>query len=271
MRKLVAHTTRRRLALAAVACGAAIAAAQGPPPRPVAVAEVVERDIPPSIRLVGTILPERSAVIAAEVSGVVAEFIASEGDFLHTGDPICKLDDAVARLELAAAEARLGELQAKLTELENGTRPETLRQLEAAVGEAKAIYEMWRFERQRIEELYKQNQSSAKERNDTEQEFRAAERRFAQRTAAYEEARNGPRTEEIDAARFEVAAQQAVVARLRRDLEKTVIRAPFDGFVTRKRTEVGQWLAAGGPAAEMVAIDTVRIRADVPEEAAPFT
>ena len=257
-------------ALVMLLAAASLAAGQGPPAQAVVVSDVVERDLPPSIRLVGNVLPEKSAIVASETSGIVAEFAAAEGQFLKTGDVICRLNDEVAALELAAARGRLGSLKAKLTELENGTRAEILQQLEAAVGEAKAMYEMWQFERQRVDELFKQNQSSAKEKNDTEMEFRAAERRFAQRTAAYDEARNGPRAEEIEAARFDVAAQDAVVRQLERDLGKAKIRAPFDGFVIAKHTEVGEWLETGGAVADMVAIDTVKIRADVPEAVVQF-
>ena len=58
--------------------------------------------------------------------------------------------------------------------------------------------------------------------------------------------------------------------RLERDLSKTRTRAPFDGFVVSKSTEVGEWIDAGGAVCEMVALNTVKIRADVPESAVIF-
>ena len=44
-----------------------------------------------------------------------------------------------------------------------------------------------------------------------------------------------------------------------------MIRAPFDGVVVRKRTELGQWLQLGGDVAEMIALDTLDVHVEVPE------
>jgi len=245
--------------------------AQQPPATPVVVTAVVEREVPASIKLVGTVRADREAVVAAEVSGPVVRVAADEGQFLKTGEVLCEIDAATAALRLEEAQATLGSLRARLEELENGTREEVLRQLAAQVEEAQAIYEKWKFERQRVEELFQRNQSSAKEKHDTDMEYLAAKQRLSQYRAAQEIAVNGPRKEEIARARYDVAAQEAVVRRLERDLEKTKICAPFDGFVVAKRTEVGEWIDAGGAVCDMVALETVKVRADVPESAVSFS
>jgi len=238
---------------------------QSAPATPVGVTPVVQREVPASIKLVGTVLADRTAIVAAEVSGLVVGFPVREGQFLEKGAVLCELDAVSAGLRLEEARARLGGLRARLEELENGTRPELLRQLAAEVDEAKAIYDKWEFERERVKALFERNQSSAKEKHDTEMEYLAAKQRLSQTQAANEIAVNGPRKEQIARARFDVAAQQAVVQRLERDLEKTTIRAPFDGFIVARRTEVGEWIDDGGSVCEMIAIETVKIRADAPE------
>ena len=62
---------------------------------------------------------------------------------------------------------------------------------------------------------------------------------------------------------------QADIARLEDDIDRCRVRAPFDGVVVRERTEVGQWLAVGAPVADLVAINQVEIRVDVPERHFP--
>lgn len=57
----------------------------------------------------------------------------------------------------------------------------------------------------------------------------------------------------------------ADVARLQDDVERTTIRSPFNGVVTREFTEVGQWLAIGGPVVEILLTEEMEIRVDVPE------
>lgn len=233
-------------------------------------APVVERDLPVSTRLVGTVKADRTAVVAAEVSGRIAAFTAREGDFLRAGAAICRVDPEVARLRLDEARGRLASLTAMHEELTRGTRPEELRRWEATVAEAQAMFDKAAFEKRRVEDLSRRGQSNEKEVHDAEMEYLAAERRRAQVKAQLEEATNGPRAEAIARALHDVAAQTAVVSRLERDLAKCEIVAPFDGFVVVKRTEMGEWIQEGGPVCEMVDIETVRIRADAPEAAVSF-
>lgn len=44
-----------------------------------------------------------------------------------------------------------------------------------------------------------------------------------------------------------------------------VLRAPFDGVIGFKQTEVGEWLGAGNPAFQLVQLDPLRLQAPVPE------
>lgn len=259
-----------RAALVFTALATASVAAQGPPPTTVKVTPIVERDVSASLRLVGTIRPEREALVASEVSGVVVELKADDGTFVRRGEVICRLDDSLARLRADEARGRLASLEAELAELENGTRPEELRRAEAAALEAKAMLDKWEFERGRVKQLDQEGRSNPKEVHDTEMEYWAAERRYGQAQAMLDMAKTGPRQEQRDRARADVKSQEAVVKRLERDLEKTRIPAPFDGFVAAKRTELGEWIDEGGPVCELVALETVRLRTDVPEAAIAF-
>ena len=58
---------------------------------------------------------------------------------------------------------------------------------------------------------------------------------------------------------------QAQIDQLELSLDLLKVRAPFDGVVTRKLTEVGQWIVSGGDVAEMVSVDRLEIRIDVAE------
>jgi len=246
------------------------AAAQGPPAQRVPVAPVVARELPITMRLIATVLPDRSSIVASEVSGIVEALLIDEGERVTAGQPLARLDPGATEFLHAEAEAQLEALRARLEELEAGTRREVLEQWQAQVGQAEAMVQKWDFERQRVYRLFEEKQSNAKEKTDTDAEYTAAAQRLAQMKAQLEEARNGPRKEVLARARAEVAAQEAIVRRLARDLAKTEIVAPFDGYVASKRTELGQWVTAGGPVCELLAIDTVRIRANAPAPATPF-
>ena len=58
---------------------------------------------------------------------------------------------------------------------------------------------------------------------------------------------------------------KADIARLQDELDRMIIRSPLAGVVVRERTEVGQWMPIGGPVVDLLAIDQMEVRLDVPE------
>lgn len=64
------------------------------------------------------------------------------------------------------------------------------------------------------------------------------------------------------ALRERMAQLEAEIRQVRDQLAKTKIMAPFDGWITKEYTEVGQWVEAGGSVVEMV--DLSRVKVDVP-------
>ncbi|MBN2701536.1 MAG: efflux RND transporter periplasmic adaptor subunit [Methylothermaceae bacterium] len=54
--------------------------------------------------------------------------------------------------------------------------------------------------------------------------------------------------------------QQAAIVRLHR------VIAPFDGVVSQKRTEAGEWIATGTPVVDLVATDRLRLDVQVPQK-----
>lgn len=79
-------------------------------------------------------------------------------------------------------------------------------------------------------------------------------------------------TEQLDDARFESQALEARARSLQAALdentlliENSVIHAPFDGVVTARRTEVGQWVRIGDPIVDLLALEQLEIAVNVPE------
>jgi RND family efflux transporter MFP subunit len=54
------------------------------------------------------------------------------------------------------------------------------------------------------------------------------------------------------------------------DLDRTVIRAPYDGLVREKRADIGQYVAAGSQLAVTFAVDIAEIRLPLPDSELPF-
>lgn len=225
------------------------------------------REVPATLTLVGSVQPETRSAIATEVEGIVRELLVDEGDKVVRGTVLCRLRDTVRRLGYEQAASTLSQLQAQLAELEAGTRKEEIERARAAKEEAKALLQKWESELVRVKELRERASASLKEYNDTVAEHAAAQARLDQATAAYELAVAGPRKEEIERAHYAVEAQKVLVEKWKYDFDQTVIRAPFAGYITRKYVEVGQWVTAGGDVVELIDLEHVLVRVNVPESA----
>ncbi|MCB9865928.1 MAG: efflux RND transporter periplasmic adaptor subunit [Phycisphaerales bacterium] len=239
-------------------------------PARVVTAQAQMRHLPATVTLVGTVEPARRTTLGAEVSGLVLAMPARQGDFVKAGDVICRLNDDLAQRALAREEARLEARKARLAELENGTRAETIARLKAEVDAATGVANRWMFELKRIQALHGEHEANEREYQDAIAEHQSAISRRDAAQAEYDEAVAGPRPEVIAQARFEVAEQEAEVARLTTEIEKTYIRAPFSGFVSNRLVEVGTWLGAGDAVVELVDLETVLVRVNVPESAIAF-
>jgi RND family efflux transporter MFP subunit len=67
-----------------------------------------------------------------------------------------------------------------------------------------------------------------------------------------------------------VREARVAVRRAELDLERTEIRAPFDGRVREKRIDVGQFIARGSPVARVYAVDYAEVRLPITDEDTAF-
>ena len=198
-------------------------------------------------------------------------------------------DLALRRAELRAAQAQLDQLLA-------GSRPQEIQQTQAAVADANAQHDQAQADWNRAQELYK-NDDISKQQYDqyrTRLESTAAALRQAEERAAL--VKEGPRKEDIEAARAQVAraeaairvseanrlelrrreedlvARRAEIARARAQVAMTdtqigdtVVASPVDGVVLVKSAEVGEVLAAGTTVVTIGDIDHPWLRAYISE------
>ncbi len=68
-------------------------------------------------------------------------------------------------------------------------------------------------------------------------------------------------------ARAELEAARAALSAIRKEIDDTVVRAPFAAVVNQRAVEVGTFLAAGGDVATLIDLDPVTVSAEVAERA----
>jgi HlyD family secretion protein len=253
------------IALAAVAALAGAARAQMGGPVAVFMEPAEVRSIRQSAELTGTAEPRRVSVVGAETAGRVEKMAADAGDHVAAGAPVCLMRRLPVELQLKQAEGLLASAQAQFKKAETGFRTEELHQAEARVKSARAGYERWSLDYTRTQKLFAEGASTSAEREAVESGSRQAKELLAEAEAGLALIKAGNRVEDIDNARAQVAAQTAAVEALRDTLAKMTVTMPFDGYVVRKMTEEGQWLAPGLPVVEVADLEVVRLQLDVPE------
>ncbi|MBV1876171.1 MAG: efflux RND transporter periplasmic adaptor subunit [Pseudomonadales bacterium] len=63
---------------------------------------------------------------------------------------------------------------------------------------------------------------------------------------------------------------QAELVKRQGDLDRTVIRAPYDGLIRQKKADIGQYVTVGSQLAETFAVDVAEIRLPLPDREIPY-
>jgi membrane fusion protein (multidrug efflux system) len=184
----------------------------------------------------GTIRARNSAEIRAEIPGKITRVYAEEGQGLRRGQLIAKIDDR--EYQVAAEEARATYLQTL-----------SLLAIEEDDLKAQAMAQEMRDEFANLERLERTGEITPEERLAREIELDV------------EALKGGKFRVEIAAARSGVSQARAALERARLNLERTEIRAPFNGVMTGLTLSPGEMVTANEAICNIV--DNVNIEAEV--------
>ena len=109
----------RSAAPAAESAAAGASGASAPRvPQTVSVFAAQQRDVPVTVEAAGTVVSLESVDLRPQISGVVAEVLVREGQFVKRGQPLFRLDDRADRANLEKAKAQLLRDQASMADLD---------------------------------------------------------------------------------------------------------------------------------------------------------
>ncbi len=232
---------------------------------PVPIMEIREAESVTSNRFyTGTVSARRSSDLGFERGANIVSISVDEGDPVRAGQPLAALDTRGLELVKKQVFAQLAEAQARLEELEAGPRREAINAADARWREFRQRRRLAELQRERRLELLAR-QAVSKE------EFESVEFQV-QTLAAAEEAARHELDELLAGTRPErIVSQQAVVDQLaarleaiQLDIDKSVLRSPFRGRVSRRFVDEGTVIAAGDPVLAVVEVDNPEVRAGIP-------
>lgn len=246
---------------------AAWAASPGPPPVSVLLRPVVQQATKTTLDVVGTVEPSLMTTVSAEIGCLVLRFDLREGEGVQQGKTVlmqCKATDL--ELTLAEAEAELAKVREAVKKLKSGLRPEEIDEKRAELQERKTWLHKSAKDLERMQSMRTRDIASSAEHEQAESAYLASKAQYERVQQSLRVAELGTRLEDVAAAEAEVQRLQARSQRLREDVQKATLRAPVSGIVTRRHTEVGQWLERGGKVVDLVVLNPVLVQVPVPEK-----
>lgn len=187
----------------------------------------------------GYIIAAHQILVSPEVSGRILRLNIEEGQRVTQGQILAEIETTQYDADLQRAEASHELARQRLLELQNGNRPEEIKQAEAELAEADAQLSQLASQHERNEQLRDALNISAQEFEVSQSLYRAMLRRVERLTHALALARQGPREERIAAAAAEVEQFAAEVEKAAWRLKNCQIRAPISGTILRKNAEEG--------------------------------
>jgi membrane fusion protein (multidrug efflux system) len=194
-------------------------------PAPPAPAAATPRNSP--LTASGPLLVENQVDVAAQRPGQVSKLLADVGQAVSKGQLLAALDDRQLSAERDAALARLHSAEANLND--------------------------WQAETRMAEADFRRAQGMYQAKLNTEEELDHA--RYKKEGSLFE----------VEKGKQELLRAQADLQAITLELEKTHIRAPFDGVVARRYVRVGQEIATGDRIFWVTAVRPLRVKFTLPE------
>lgn len=200
-----------------------------PPPPEVSVMEVIQRDVPIYVELVGQTRGSQDVEIRARIEGWLEGIHFQEGSEVQKGDLLYSIDPDPLLEQVAAAEGRLASARAQVASANSQVAEASAQVAEAEAQLARAQGDVDKFSPlAKIAAISRRDLDTAvAERDAALQRVRAAEERV-------EAARGG-----VKAAEGQVAAAKAQLEAAKIQLGYTKIYAPLSGLIGKTLAYVG--------------------------------
>jgi RND family efflux transporter MFP subunit len=225
-------------------------------PREVKTVQVAQIPIGEMVTVNGTLAAYDQTTVGTKVAGRLHTISVDLGSVVRKGQAIARLEQPDYQLRVQTAEASLAQARARLGLSPDGGDDRIAAEQTGTVRGAKAVLDEAKAKRDRAARLINQGIIPRAEFDTADAEYKVAVGRYQD---AIEEIRN----------RQGVLAQRRSELNLaRQQLADTVLISPLTGVVQQKLASVGEYLAAGAPIVEIVQIDPLRLRVEIPEREA---
>ena len=204
--------------------------------------------------------------VASRLSDRVVQVMVNEGDTVHKGQGLVRIDSRSVMARKAKAEAALELAKARWEDAKAGFRRQEIMAAQAHLDQAQAMLERAGRDFRRMEQLARNDGGVTQaDRDAASSAYRAAQANVA---AAQEELalkKEGSRPEVIRAAEAQVMQAQAELDEINVLCQDSVIPSPVNGVVAQKLVSAGELVAAGQKLFTLVNTDDIWLNARIEE------
>src|SRR5499427_7333206 len=221
--------------------------------RQVKTVKVAETPIGETVTVNGNLAAYYHITVGMKVPGRLQTISVDLGSVVRKGQVIAQLEPQDYQLRVQQAEAALAQARARLGLSPDGADDRVSAEETGTVRQAKAVLDDAKLKRDRAAKLVQQVVVSRAELDTAESDYKVALSRYQD---GLEEIRNRQGL---------LAQRRSELALAKQQLADTRVYSPMDGVVQEKKASAGEYLAAGAPVVDVVRIDPLRLRVDVPE------
>jgi RND family efflux transporter MFP subunit len=221
--------------------------------RPVKTVKVAETPIGETVTVNGNLAAYDHITVGMKVPGRLQTISVDLGSVVRKGQVIAQLEQQDYKLRVQQAEAAMAQARARLGLSPDGADDRVSAEETGTVRQAKAVLDDAKLKRDRAATLVQQGVVSRAELDSAESDYKVAMSRYQD---GLEEIRNRQGL---------LAQRRSELALAKQQLADTLVYSPMDGVVQEKKASAGEYLAAGAPVVDVVRIDPLRLRVDVPE------
>lgn len=218
--------------------------------------------------------------MAPETSGRLLAVEVHEGQTVPQGAQLFQLDPATAQANVRQAEAALASAkavwtasQARYEKTLHGNRPEEIKAAEATVKRLQVEADLAQLDLNRTRELRTEEAVSQDALDRAQTTWESARQSLENASQILAVLQQGSRPEDIEAAHAEaelaksrIAEAEAALQIAQKDLDFCTVPAPFDGVVVRRWLDPGAMVSAGQPVVSLFDPATLRVDANLEEK-----
>lgn len=204
--------------------------------------------------------------VSSKVPGRILAFYVKEGQQIHAGDTLVRLDAPDIDAKMEQAQGAESAAQAISDKAQNGTRKEQIqsayqvwKQTEAAVAIAQKTYN-------RMKNLFDEGVIAAQRLDEVTAQRDAAVAQEKAARSQYQMAVNGAQKEDKEAAEALVTKSKGAVSEVNSYIKETLLTASAPGEVSEIFPEVGELVGTGSPIMNVSVLDDLWVTFNVRED-----